>query len=211
MEEIAAYLARGSEPLGFRLVLVAGGSCSGKSTFADQLRQSLDAQGLRANVISQDWFFRDLTDTRFPRDSHDRPIADVPGAYHLTELVDVLLAASQGDAVDCPVYDVATNRRLTGQTQSLPPAPVCIVEGLHVIAELGAMRAGSLRVYVTAPDAIRLVRRQVRDRQFGVSGETVAQAWAERVAPAYAPYDQTQRSSADVVVLNHFEEQTERT
>ena len=208
VEEIAASLAAELDPRSFRLVLVAGGSCSGKSYFARQLAVALDARGHSANVVSQDWYFRDLTDSRFPRDSRDRPIADVPQAFHLDQLVDTVLSASRGEPMDCPVYDMASNRRVAGQTRRMPPTALYIVEGLHVITELGALRTGSLRVHVTAPDGVRLARRQARDSQYGVSKETVARAWSTRIAPAYALYDQTQQSQADVIVHNHFEAQS---
>jgi len=116
-----------------RVVLVAGPSSSGKTTFSKRLGVQLLAHGLRPFALELDNYFVNREDT--PRDEN--------GEYDFEaiEAVDVdlfnadLQALLQGDTVQLPRFNFFTGQREVGRTVQLRPyhdaGYVIIVEGIH--------------------------------------------------------------------------------
>jgi len=173
-----------------RVVLIAGPSSSGKTTFARRLAVRLLALGIRPLAVSVDDYFVDRAHT--PRDEH--------GEYDFESLftVDLPLLNQQinqlivGEEVQMPHFDFHTGARGLGHVVQAPPEGVLIVEGIHALnpALLSDVDpALCYGVYVSALTQLnldrynrasttdtRLLRRIVRDvRTRGYSAtETIA-------------------------------------
>jgi len=175
VSEIAAEVARGQERL--KLVLVAGPSASGKTTFAKRLAVQLLARGVRPFPLSLDDYF--LPRERTPLGSDGRPDFESLGALDLALLEEQLDALVDGRRAALPRYDFLAGDRRPGPEVELGPGHVLIVEGIH---GLNPRLTGALppervfRVYVSALTQLnldrhnrvsttdcRLVRRLVRD------------------------------------------------
>ncbi|MGC9397407.1 MAG: nucleoside kinase, partial [Anaerolineae bacterium] len=116
-----------------RVVLVAGPSSSGKTTFSKRLGVQLLAHGLRPFALELDSYFINREDT--PRDEY--------GDYNFEalEAVDIglfnanLQALLRGDVVQLPKFNFFTGRREAGRTVQLRSDQgarcVIIVEGIH--------------------------------------------------------------------------------
>ena len=174
------------------LVLIAGPSSSGKTTFARRLAIQLMVNGLRPFALGLDDYFidRELT----PRDANGEYDFEALEAIDLALFNEQLVALMAGKSVQLPRYDFKTGKSERGEVVRLPKGRVIIVEGIH---GLNPKLVSSLapecvyRIYVSALTQLnidhhnrvpttdtRLLRRTVRDaRQRGYSARETIERW----------------------------------
>ena len=176
-----------------RLVLIAGPSSSGKTTFAKRLALQLRVMRLKPFALSLDNYFVDRRDT--PRDEGGAYDYETLEALKLDLLNEHLPALLAGREVHLPLYDFATGTSvLQDEPTRLEPGAPLLVEGIHALNPAlgaGVDRQQCLRVYVSAlcntnsediaymPTRLtRLYRRIVRDAQFrGYTAGVTLQRW----------------------------------
>ncbi len=167
-------LARGDE---VRVVLVAGPSSSGKTTFARRLAVQLLANGRRPFALGLDDYFRDRDET--PRDEHGELDFEALHALDLPLLNEHLVSLASGAPTTLPRYSFLTGTRDEGPTITIEPDHVLILEGIHGLnpALVPALPDRAVyRIYVSAITQLnldrhnrvsisdtRLIRRIVRD------------------------------------------------
>ena len=178
---------------GARIVLIAGPSSSGKTTFSKRLSIQLMANGLRPVALSLDDYFvdRELTprDERGEYDFESLYAIDLP--YFNAQLNALLL----GEEVELPRFDFTTGKRmLTSKHLQISDNTVLILEGIHALnPELTDHIAedAKYKVYVSALTSImlddhnyipttdnRLLRRILRDYKYrGYSAEETISRW----------------------------------
>lgn len=174
------------------VVGLAGGTASGKTTAAAALARRL---GEACLVVSHDRYYRPLPATADPHAWN----FDHPDAFETPRLVDDLALLRAGRAVRLPRYDYATWSR-TGEDRA-DPRPVVLVEGILVLAD-GALRAAlDLRVYVDAPEDVRLRRRLRRDvAERGWTEAQVHDRFASHVRPMHDAHVAPSRAHADLLL-----------
>ena len=178
---------------GARIVLIAGPSSSGKTTFSKRLSIQLMTNGLRPVALSLDDYFvdRELT----PRDEHGEYDFESLYAVDLPYFNAQLSTLLQGEEVELPRFDFTTGKRvLTGNHLRIDAHTVLILEGIHALnPELTSHIAeeDKYRVYVSALTSImlddhnyipttdnRLLRRILRDYKYrGYSAEDTIARW----------------------------------
>jgi uridine kinase len=160
-----------------KVVLIAGPSASGKTTFSKRLAVQLLAHGLRPFPLSLDNFFVDRE--RTPRDENGQLDYESLHALDVELFNQHLLALMHGQATQLPHYNFLTGLREPGPTVTLGPDNIVIVEGIHGLnpALVPHLPPEPLyRVYVSALTQLnldrhnrvsttdcRLLRRVVRD------------------------------------------------
>jgi uridine kinase len=160
-----------------RIVLIAGPSSSGKTTFAKRLAVQLLANGLRPYPLALDDYYVDKELT--PRDEKNEYDFESIRALNLDRFNTNLLDLIQGETVRLPHYDFATGRSNPGPEVRLAPDNITIVEGIHGLnPDLvpGLPSDVVYRIYVSALTQLnldrhnrlnttdcRLIRRIVRD------------------------------------------------
>ncbi len=175
-----------------RIVLIAGPSSSGKTTFSKRLSVQLLASGIRPFAISMDDYFVEREKT--PRDEHGNYDFDSPKALDIDLLNEQLHALLRGEEVTLPRFDFITGHREWGPTVRLHPDQVIIMEGIHGLNPLIAQsipQEHTFRIYVSALTVLnldrhnristtdtRLIRRIVRDaRTRGRNAEGTILMW----------------------------------
>ena len=160
-----------------RVVLIAGPSSSGKTTFSKRLAVQLLANGIRPMPLALDDYFVDREQT--PRDARGEYDYETIRALDLDLFGEHLRSLVGGRPTSLPRYNFLTGLREAGPTVTLDSEHVIIVEGIH---GLNPVLAKSLppeavfRVYVSALTQLnldrhnrvatsdcRLLRRIVRD------------------------------------------------
>ncbi len=176
-----------------RLVLVAGPSSSGKTTFAKRLSIQLLALGLRPFALELDAYFVDRDKT--PRDERGEYDFESLGAVDVALFNEQLLQLLAGQEVTLPRYNFQRGRREVGHTVRLRPDHVLIVEGIHGLnPDLvpAIPPEATYRVYVSALTQLnidkhnrvpttdtRLIRRTVRDAAHrGYSAQQTIDRWS---------------------------------
>jgi len=195
------------------LVLIAGPSASGKTTFARRLAVQLLAAGIRPVAISLDDYFLEREDT--PRDEHGEYDFEGLETVDLALFNDHLLRLMEGEAVPIPHYNFRTGQREEGETLLLGPDHVLLVEGIHGLnpALVSALPPQQVyRIYVSALTQLnidrhnrvsttdsRLIRRMVRDAWArGYSAQDTIAHW-ERVRRGERDYIFPYQENADVM------------
>ena len=178
-----------------RLVLIAGPSSSGKTTFAKRLCVSLETLGIRPIVISVDSYYKAWQDI----DNRGMQYVDWESldALNLELLNDQLLELLDGKEVLVPEYDMKTSMPLPRDHWSktkLPEGGLIIMEGIHclnpeltrkvsrrekyqiMISPLCAIAIDDLNVISSTQ--VRMLRRMVRDFLFrGRSASATLKQW----------------------------------
>ncbi len=162
-----------------RVVLIAGPSSSGKTTFAKRLQVQLLSNGIRPFALSLDNYFVDRDNT--PVDENGKYDFESLHALDLDLLNEHLVALLDGQSVTLPYYNFKTGLREVGDTVQLAPNQVLIIEGIHGLnPELtkSIPEENTLRIYVSvlahlnldrhnrvSTSDVRLLRRIVRDHR----------------------------------------------
>ena len=177
--QIADHIASERERL--RLILIAGPSSSGKTSFAQRLRIQLLVNGLLPVSISIDDYFKSHADT--PRNEKGEYDFESLEALRVDLFNQQMLELLAGKAVTLPRYNFITG---TSEWQDVPlsvrPDQPIIVEGLHGLNEKfseSVPHENKYKIYVSALTQLnidahnripttdaRLLRRLVRDYQF---------------------------------------------
>ena len=164
-----------------KLVLIAGPSSSGKTTFSQRLSVQMRVNGLRPIPISLDNYFKEREQTpRLPDGSYDFESIEALDTELFNEHMEQLI---DGKTVDIPHFNFKSgHREYRGQQAYLGDDGVLVVEGIHGMNEkLSARvrRRNKLKIYISALTPLsfddynripttdmRLLRRMVRDSQF---------------------------------------------
>jgi uridine kinase len=160
-----------------RLVLIAGPSCSGKTTFSRRLSIQLLSQGLRPYPLEMDNYFVDRDNT--PCDETGAPDFEAFDALDRDSLNDNLERLLRGEETALPRFDFQSGKRTAGDVVRLPSKAVIIMEGIHGLnpALLPRFQTGeAYRIYASdltqlnldrhnriSTTDTRLIRRIVRD------------------------------------------------
>ncbi|KAH7828468.1 Uridine kinase [Monocercomonoides exilis] len=175
-----------------KLILIAGPSSSGKTTFARKLCVHLRVLGKDPFCLSLDDFYNELEDC--PKDAsgeYDFESLEALDVKLINETLSDLIALKE---VQIPVYNFKTNKKERGKIVQLKPNSIIVVEGIHglndrltpmipaeqkykiFISALTQLTLDELHRVPTTDN--RLVRRMVRDYQFrGTSGEETILRW----------------------------------
>ena len=164
-----------------RLVLVAGPSSAGKTTFSKRLITHLRVNGYKPVLISTDNYF--VGDARNPRDAAGNLDYEHIESMDLARLNGDLLRLMAGEQVHLRAFDF---KKKEGVDQpdltQLPPNGIIVMEGIHSLnPQLTAdvPREQKFLIYINALTQLgvdsstristtdtRIIRRMVRDHQF---------------------------------------------
>lgn len=166
-----------------RVVLVAGPSASGKTTFIQRLGIQLRVNGIHPVGLSLDNYFVDRA--RTPLGEDGKPDYESLEALDLDLFNTNLASLLGGEEVDIPRYDFTLGRRVASdrwQRLRLAPHQVLLIEGIHALnPQLTAAipQDSGYKVFISALTQLtlddhnriftsdaRLLRRIVRDRLF---------------------------------------------
>ena len=200
---------------GARLILVAGPSSSGKTTFSHRLSIALKVLGLRPVKVSLDDYYRNRADLPIePDGSVDLERIDTLDTDLISNHLRRLMA---GETVQMPAYDFHRGMRseITHPFRVEEGQPI-IIEGIHGLNEKlteGIDASLKFKIYISALTMLnlddhnrirttdaRLLRRIVRDQQFrGTLPEETMAMW-DSVRRGEEKYIFPYQEQADVMI-----------
>lgn len=177
-----------------RVILIAGPSSSGKTTFANRLRIQLKVNNLHPVTISTDNYFvnRDKT----PRDENGDYDFEALEAVDVDQFNKDLTDLLDGNEVELPVFNFQTGtREYRGNKLKITEDQPIIIEGIHGLNDAltsKLFKRDKFKIYVSALTQLnidehnripttqtRLLRRIVRDNQFrGHSAKRTIGMWS---------------------------------
>ncbi|MFR1976104.1 MAG: nucleoside kinase, partial [Coprococcus sp.] len=129
-EKKIAEIAENIIESGKRIILIAGPSSSGKTTFSHRLSIQLRAHGLRPHPIPVDNYFVNREDT--PLDAYGKPNFECLEALDIKELNKDLQGLLAGEEVELPIFNfVSGKREMSGEKLQIGDRDVLVIEGIH--------------------------------------------------------------------------------
>jgi uridine kinase len=211
ISEIARQIAERQSEVS--LVLIAGPSSSGKTTFSRRLTVQLLARGISPYPLELDNYFvdRDLT----PRDEYGHFDFEAIEALDLPLLAEHLQQLVDGKKVKIPHYNFKTGMSEPGENIQLQRGQIIILEGIHGLDPRlipAILSEQAFRVYVSALTQLnldrhnrvsttdtRLIRRIVRDaRERGYTAKDTISRW-ESVRRGEKRYIFPYQENADIM------------
>ncbi len=192
-EKKIAYIADEIVKRNKRVILIAGPSSSGKTTFANRLRIQLRVNGLNPITLSTDNYFvdRELT----PLDADGNYDFESLDAVDTVQFNDDLMSLLDGNAVELPTFNFQIGKReYRGNVLQITEDQPIIIEGIHGLNDAltaKIFKKDKFMIYVSALTQLnidehnrvpttqtRLLRRIVRDNQFrGHSAKRTIGMW----------------------------------
>jgi len=127
VSEIAEAINRRRDKVG--VILIAGPSSSGKTTFSKRLSIQLLARGINPYPLEMDNFFIDRARTPLGRDG--KPDFEALTALNLKRLNHDVRALLAGEEVQLPHYDFKTGINGDGKVAKLEKDTMIVIEGIH--------------------------------------------------------------------------------
>ncbi|WP_427340091.1 nucleoside kinase [Caloranaerobacter sp. DY30410] len=194
-EKKIAYIAdKIAEDEDKRIILIAGPSSSGKTTFAQRLSIQLQTSGKKPVSISLDDYFVDREKT--PKDENGEYDFESIEAIDIEKFNEDLLRLIAGEEVHLPTYNFIKGvREYRGRILKIEKDQPIIIEGIHGLNDRltsAIPKNNKFKIYVSAltqlnidshnripTTDLRLIRRIVRDSKYrGNDAKRTLQLWA---------------------------------
>ena len=176
-----------------RIIMIAGPSSSGKTTFSHRLSIQLRAHGLKPHPIACDNYFVEREDT--PLDEDGNYNFECLGALDTKLFNDQMNKLLAGETVELPEFNFITGKKeYKGNFLTLGKDDVLVIEGIHCLNDAmsyGLPADSKFKIYISALTMLnidehnripttdgRLIRRMVRDaRTRGASAKKTISMW----------------------------------
>jgi len=175
---------------------IAGGSGSGKTTVAQEILQRVGRE--RIAFLQHDSYYKDLSG--LPPTQRAQINFDHPNSLETELLIQHVASLRDGKAVEVPIYDFSTDRR-TGQTFTVQPQRVILVEGILIFTEAALREMFDVKIFVDTDADLRFIRRLERDlAERGRSTESVIKQYQSTVRPMHLEFVEPSKRYADVII-----------
>ena len=177
-----------------RIIMIAGPSSSGKTTFSHRLSVQLRAHGLKPHPIACDNYFVERTDT--PKDENGKYNFECLEALDIKLFNDHMNRLLAGETVEIPEFNFVTGQKeyKGNQILTLKEDDVLVIEGIHCLNDAMSYNLpaeSKFKIYISALTVLnidehnriptadgRLIRRMIRDaRTRGSSAKKTIDMW----------------------------------
>ncbi len=176
-----------------RIVMIAGPSSSGKTTFSHRLSTQFAALGYNPHPISVDNYFRNRDE--YPLDENGQPDFEALGCVDIPQFNEDMNALLSGKTIELPRFNFKTGKReYKGEMLKLGKKDILVIEGIHCLNDAMSSelpKDSKFKIYISALTQLnvdehnripttdgRLIRRMVRDaRTRGTSALETIERW----------------------------------
>lgn len=184
------------------IIGIAGGSGSGKSTFAERIKEAFPTQ---VSLISCDNYY--LPHDELPLKERALLNYDAPEALEFNLMVRHLELLKSGQAALCPVYDFTHHTRSDRVTE-IKPRPIILIDGILIFHDQALRECMDLKIYVETDADERILRRARRDmNERGRDLDSVINQYLSTVKPMHNTYVNPTKVFADIILNGGKNEQ----
>lgn len=179
------------------LIGIAGGSGSGKTTFAKKIIERTSAFS-GVGILNQDAYYLSPPPTSLQ--IHGEPNFDHPEAFDWNLLLNDIQKIKLGEKIQIPSYDYHLSRRKEEMSE-LGPCRIVILEGIYTLWNATLRDLLDIKVFLHVEADIRFIRRLYRDvRERGRNLDGIIRRYYDTVRPMHHKYLEPTQQFADVIV-----------
>ena len=181
-----------------KIILVAGGSASGKTYVTNKVISNINSENIVRVTI--DDFYKD--NSHLSLEERKKINFDHPKSIDFKLLYEVLSSLKEGKEVDIPTYDFTVHCR-SNITKHVVPKKIIIVEGIFALVNKRIRELSDLNIFINASSENRFLRRLKRDQEErGRTFDYVVNQYVNVVAPAYEEIIAPTKMFADLIISN---------
>ena len=177
------------------LILIAGGSGSGKTTVAKMIKEQSGKNDVL--LIPIDNYYKDLSHLKLS--ARKNVNFDHPTAIDWPLLKTDITALFNGESIRMPIYSFKTATR--PRYKLVKPKRIIILEGIFSLYDPELNSTAKLRIFVDTPPDVRLIRRIQRDiAERGKHIDYVIKQWLTTVKPMHDEFIEPTKGNAHVIM-----------
>ena len=177
------------------IIGVAGGSGSGKSTFAKRLKECFPND---VALVSCDNYY--LAREDMPFEERQKQNYDAPEAFEFDLMIRQIIDLKNGHDILCPVYDFAQHTR-SDKVLNVQAKPIILIDGILIFSEPKLRDMMDMRIYVETDADERILRRARRDMcERGRDLDGIIEQYLTTVKPMHNLYVEPTKACADIII-----------
>lgn len=177
------------------IIGIAGGSGSGKTTFAQNLKKEFENE---IAVLSHDFYYKNHDELTF--EERKKLNFDHPNAFDTNILVEHLKDLKNGKTIEHPVYSFVRHNR-EDYTVTTEPKKIILVEGILIFENKELRDMMDIKIFVDTDADIRFIRRLVRDvNERGRTIDSIIEQYCGTVKPMHEQFVEYSKKYADIIV-----------
>lgn len=177
------------------IIGIAGGSGSGKTTFAKRLKAHFPNE---IAMVSCDNYY--LARHDMPLEQRKLQNYDSPEAFEFDLMIGQIRDLKDGKDILCPVYDFTLHTR-SSEVIAIEAKPVIIIDGILIFAEPQLRELMDMRIYVETDADERILRRARRDMvERGRDLDGIIAQYLATVKPMHNAYVEPTKAYADIII-----------
>lgn len=181
-----------------RIILVGGGSSSGKSFVTSNVIKNIGVKNVTR--ITLDDYYKDQSNLTFQE--RVKTNYDHPKAFDWKLLREQVLSLKNNHEIQKPIYDFVNHTR-SKNTEIVVSKPLIVVEGIMALVDKQLREIGDLRVFISASSERRFLRRMIRDsKERGRTYENIVNQYFSTVQPMHNEIIEPSSNYADLIINN---------
>ncbi len=177
------------------IIGVAGGTGSGKTTFAGKITQEF-----RDNIVtlSHDYYYKANAELTF--EERTKLNYDHPDAFETDLMIRHIKELKNGKTISHPQYSFVEHTRCEN-TVTVEPRKIILVEGFLIFENVELCDLMDIKIFVDTDADVRILRRLQRDvERRGRDMQSVIKQYLSTVKPMHEQFVEPSKKRADIIV-----------
>ena len=180
------------------LILIAGGTASGKTTVVNKLLSHFNENSI--SILTMDNYYKRNDNISLER--RKKINYDHPDSIDMELLKKHIFDLLNNKDIDCPVYDFINHNR-SNEIIHIKHTSVIIVEGILALYDKDIRDLADIQIFVESEADIRFIRRLRGDiKERGRAVDDVISQYLSTVKPMYDSYVAPTKRYADIIIPN---------
>ncbi|ONI38593.1 uridine kinase [Candidatus Epulonipiscium fishelsonii] len=178
-----------------RIIGVAGGTGSGKTTFANKIKDAFEG---KIAMLSHDYYYK--SNSELCLEDRMKLNYDHPDAFDTDLLIKHMMDLKHGETIEHPLYSFVEYTRCE-ETVKLEPKKVILVEGILIFENKELCDLCDIKIFVDTDADVRILRRLMRDVQNrGRDINSVVDQYLNTVKPMHEQFVDPSKKRADIII-----------
>ncbi len=181
-----------------RLILIGGGSSSGKSYLTKEVIKQLGEEQI--THLTLDDYYKDQSSMSM--EERLQVNYDHPRAFDWKLMREQVALLKEGKTISKPIYDFVERTR-SDKVETIQPKSLIVIEGIMALVDKQLRQMGDLKVFISASAERRFLRRLIRDsKERGRPFEGIVHQYFSTVQPMYEEVVKPSSNYADLIINN---------